>query len=495
MNENDNLVSVRIKNSYDKSFSIAHNLKTIHRGINKRIRVYFQVKNKENKSYEEICKTVSYFEQYKIIRELNIDNYIILDNEKISYRRDLKQEIQLLELSLKHDTLTENEKINIKKLIVDIKAEEKKYLEEYKKVNNEFTKKINEIKKNHITEKGRKLRSDRRLNFGGIITFGNEDSNLSRNEMNDKNQEEMDNRRNNTVKGVLKELGLEGNKYYLVKHLDEQQIHYHFEFIGYNDKEKKLIRKDVNQQLLIKIQDLAGEEFKSLDIRRGNSKWLAVQEYCEKNNIVYTELSSEDKYKVLKICNVKNQSLKEFHTKANNDLKLKNEELEKETNRLNSLEEEVKKTNQKLNKSINLNNLLERVEAGTITIKQIKEMKEKYINDKEVIRVLNNRQRRMNNKNNEEKYNKNISLLKKNLEKLEEEIKNKEIIFKNKEEQFYENIVDMSTEELERRQNLKIEKDLKDLDETIENSKTEPTKGGATELVDLINKRNKPPER
>ena len=49
------------------------------------------------------------------------------------------------------------------------------------------------------------LQSDAVVNYSGIITFGNEESNLSRNEMDNLNQDKLDKNRINLIKNILKD--------------------------------------------------------------------------------------------------------------------------------------------------------------------------------------------------------------------------------------------------------------------------------------------------
>lgn len=479
----NNLVSVRLNNKYEKSFSISHNYKTCHKSLEKRIESYYNLihnnlETEEIKIYENICEEWSYFKQYEIIKKLNVMNYQIINDKKFYFRRDLLQELKLLELSFK-EAKTEEEKSKIKDLIKSTKEEQKKYDYQYFLINNSITNEIEKIKIDHEKIKNRKLRKDRQLNFQGVITFGNKNSDLTREEMNNLNQDELDKNRNNLIKGILKKLDIPDRTYYLVKHLDEQQIHYHYEFVGYNKKENELIRRLVSQKFLIEIQDLAGEAFKSSNFERGNRKSERVREHCENNNINYKELLPKEKYLLLKKTNVKHSTLKEYNNKLNNDLELKKQDLNKQKERLNRLEIENKKQTKTLEKTIKLNELMERVENGTITIQKIQELKEKWKNDTQITRVLNNRQRRLNNKNEFEKYSKNLENLKSNIEKLTEEQKNKEI----KIQELKENISEMSEQELKKRIN---KKEIEQIDEQIKSVKKQ---GGASEMADLINKK------
>lgn len=510
---NENIVSVRLNNKYNQGFSISHNYKTCHVGFKKRLERYWNLIHENIDEnivlYEDIENLLSYFKQYEIIKKLNVENYHFCNGIKIKFRRDLQQEINLLELSLKHDKLNPNDKLKIKKLIKETKKEKAQYDYQYEIINNTFKQEIKEIRENYKKVIGKNLRKDRQINYQGVITFGNEESNLTRREMNNVNHEELDKSREQLIKEILKDLKIPNQTYYLVKHLDEQQIHYHYEFVGFDNEvlkqiengEKKyhykgdeeeekganpLIRRRITQKFLIGIQDLAGKCFKSSNFDRGNSKWDLVSEYCEKQGINYKELTKDEKYLVLRRVNAYHKTKKQYNETLNNDLERKRKDLEKQKEWLEQLEiknkkqtEELEKTTKTLEKTISLNNVLERVEAGTITIKQIQELKEKWKNDTQITRVLNNRQRRLNNKNEFEKYSKNLENLKSNIEKLTEEQKNKEI----KIQELKENISEMSEQELKKRIN---KKEIEQIDEQIKSLKKQ---GGASEMADLINKK------
>ena len=385
----NNLVSVRIQNKYKTSFSLSHYLKHSHSTIDKKIKTYCLNNNLD-------YKNLKYEHQYQIIKSINKINYVINENASNKpFRRDISQEIYLLNKLGRF-----NEVKQLKKELENLDNDlfnpiNKKFKDEIKKVNDDY--KINNK---------RKLRSDAVVNYSGIITFGNEESNLSRNEMDNLNQDKLDKNRINLIKNILKDLGIPNNAYILTKHLDEQQIHYHFEFIGYDYNTHKLVRKQLTQKKLIKFQDLRGETFKDLKFSRGKAKDQRVREHCQKNNVDYKTLSPKEKYELLKEVGVKYESSKNHNAKINN-------ELEKKQKRLNEIIE-VEKT---------IEELYQKILKNELSLEQIKNLQEQNT-DKRVKTFLSYRYRINNSKNSCESGEKTLRQLSESFNKMTIEQKN-----------------------------------------------------------------------
>lgn len=339
-----NLVSVRVSNSYSMDSSIDEQV----------ISSKYSRNLKEDEFYA------------------NQNNTIWFNDEPTEFKRDIKD--------LKQHKL----KREIKKTISD---------------------KIEKIEKFHKKHNGRKLQKNRNLFFNGIITFGNETQNLSREEMENVNQDELDKSRHNRVKKILESLNLKGNDYILVKHKDEQQIHYHFDFIGYDLKEKKSVRKKMNQKKMIEFQDIAGERFNDLGFERGKPKSERVREYCKEHNIDYQKLSSKQKYDILVITRTKHQSLKNYHEKMKNDVYTKQQKHIKLI--------EVDET---------LTNLHNQIINKELSLEQIQQL-QKQNENKTIKTYLNYRYRLMNEKNSFEAQNKRYNHLVKKYEKMDIELK------------------------------------------------------------------------
>ncbi|WP_323587620.1 hypothetical protein [Aliarcobacter butzleri] len=385
----NNLVSVRIQNKYKTSFSLSHYLKHSHSTIDKKIKTYCLNNNLD-------YKNLKYEHQYQIIKSINKINYVINENDTNKpFRRDISQEIYLLNKLGRFDEVKQLKK-ELENLDNDLfNPINKKFKDEIKKVNDDY--KINNK---------RKLRSDAVVNYSGIITFGNEESNLSRNEMDNLNQDKLDKNRINLIKNILKDLGIPNNAYILTKHLDEQQIHYHFEFIGYDYNTHKLVRKQLTQKKLIKFQDLRGETFKDLKFSRGKAKDQRVREYCQKNNVDYKTLSPKEKYELLKEVGVKYESSKNHNAKINN-------ELEKKQKRLNEIIE-VEKT---------IEELYQKILKNELSLEQIKNLQEQNT-DKRVKTFLSYRYRINNSKNSRESGEKTLRQLSETFNKMTIEQKN-----------------------------------------------------------------------
>lgn len=397
-----NFVSVRVKNSYNKSFSTSHNLKSKHKTIETKLKRYCKDNNL-------VFSNLSYKDKYQIIRQGNSNNLILSskDKENIVFRRDVNQELSLLK-EWRDNIKDKNELNHINNLIQKTEQELYLYNSFYKDIHKNISDKIKEVEEDYKSNHNRKLRNDRVPNYGGIITFGNEDSNLSRNEMNELNQKQLDEQRHNTVKSILKSLDIENRDYYLVKHTDEYQIHYHFEFIGYNFKTHSLVRRLLTQKKMIEFQDIRGECFKQSSFERGKAKWEKVREYCNENNIDYKELSSKEKYEILKECKVKYETLKQYNNRLNNEVFSKEKKVKKMIEEVQTIE-------------LSLKDIYQKVIDKSITKEEISKLKEQSTN-KLIKRFLDSRYRSVNLDNDIKSQEKALERTIKNYEKMENDL-------------------------------------------------------------------------
>lgn len=155
--------------------------------------------------------------------------------------------------------------------------------------------------------KGRAMQGNTNLFINGIITFGNEESNLSRLELEELDQDELDKAAYNSVKRIANENGV--NVLYLTKHLDETQIHYHYALENYNFTEHKTLAVQMRAKSSLKsLQDLVAEEFEYLGFYRGKSSDIRLSEYLDSNNLTKEEffkLSYTEKQSIYKTINSK----------------------------------------------------------------------------------------------------------------------------------------------------------------------------------------------
>lgn len=392
-----NYVSVRIKNSYDKSFSISHNLKSKHKQIETKLKRYC-------KDREIDFNDLNTFEKYQIIRNQNKENYIInKDGTETIFRRDIGQELSLLKEYLKEISLYSKEKIKIEELIQKSEQELNLYNSYYNEINKKFKKEIKKVEEDYQKNNKRKLRNDSTINYGGIITFGNDNTDLSREEMDNQDQELLDAQRETTVKEIMKSLDIENNEYYLVKHVDEYQIHYHFEFIGYNYEKHSLVRRLLTQEKMIKFQDIAGVCFQNSDFHRGRPKWEKVQEYCDENDINYEELTAKRKYEILKEVKVKYESTKEYNQRLKNDIH-RREEQQKQI-------------------ELTITDIYEKISNKELTLEQVSQLKEQT-KDKALKRFLNNCYKSINLDNEVESQEKALERVVRDFNKMDEDLKN-----------------------------------------------------------------------
>ena len=121
------------------------------------------------------------------------------------------------------------------------------------------------VKRREQRKMKRKLRSDARVAFEGIITFSHSAQPI----FESLNIFEQDRRFKEIAENIAKELNttLEG----LVVHRDESAIHAHFTLAGF-DKNGKPLTETVKRPQCRNIQDVAAEVVRDLGINRGKSK-------------------------------------------------------------------------------------------------------------------------------------------------------------------------------------------------------------------------------
>ena len=287
----------------------------------------------------------------------DIDNYsITMDKNgtliKEHFQRDLKHTKEIHTLFNRHDKLN--------RLIPDLKkeikinyADESKrellqetlqaYKDEVEAINvtiKEYLKKDSNIALKHYgrylefekrakddwkSVKGRAMQSNTNLFINGIITFGNEESNLSRLELDEIDQNELDRAAYNAVERLVKENGVK--VLYIVKHLDESQIHYHYALENYNFTTHKTVAVSMRSKSYLKsTQDLVAEEFKHLGFIRGKGADVRLSEYLDANSMSqkdFNELSYTNKQNIYKEINSKRiADYKQSTIKAKDDLYL-----------------------------------------------------------------------------------------------------------------------------------------------------------------------------
>ena len=227
-----------------------------------------------------------------------------------------KRKIYDLENTLWFGDRVEKYKRDVSKLQTNVKDIRKFFKEQTEKRQDDY-------KKNG---KKKKMRSDSHLNYSGIITFGNDDdeNTLTREEMDNVNQVELDAAAHERVKKVLDSLGIPENEYILRKHVDETQIHYHYEFVGYDFKKHELCRRRLSRRKLIEVQDLTGERFKDLDFHRGITKLAKVERQLESMGITgedYKKMTPLEKLDILKKAGVKNVKNRKKYNEINKKVK------------------------------------------------------------------------------------------------------------------------------------------------------------------------------
>lgn len=127
----------------------------------------------------------------------------------------------------------------------------------------------------------RALKRNTKLFYSGVITFGNEDGSLSRDEiMYDINRDELDIRAFHFLLNFCEDNGIDHRSSYIVRHNDEAQVHYHFGFVGYDFKNHEVIRNRLTSTFLSQLQDKIGDQFKKLGFSRGIKKKTALSRSC-----------------------------------------------------------------------------------------------------------------------------------------------------------------------------------------------------------------------
>lgn len=82
---------------------------------------------------------------------------------------------------------------------------------------------------------------------------------------------------------ICKVMGTKPVKNSLVFHLDEDLGHFHFLFLNFDNTGKSIIHQNRNGRRLSHLQDIAGEHFSKLGIKRGEKRYTENGEYPKVN--------------------------------------------------------------------------------------------------------------------------------------------------------------------------------------------------------------------
>lgn len=174
----------------------------------------------------------------------------------------------------------------------------------------------------HQMQHGRKLRSDVKLCWDGVISFGNKEHNLSRSDLLSIGLDSLDHSASNFFIDFLESNGLNRYSGILVRHMDEAQIHYQFSFVGYDFDKFEPFRKRVTPDFLSKLQDHAARFFEKIGIGRGISKKERVDAVLAEKGLVrddYNAMSLASKAELIKDANVKHKSVQKLHADLKDD--------------------------------------------------------------------------------------------------------------------------------------------------------------------------------
>ncbi|WP_157753540.1 hypothetical protein [Thiomicrorhabdus chilensis] len=207
------------------------------------------------------------------------------------------------------------EKARLRELITPENLDEKEYLKERRRIRN-----WQSHMKNHLA---------------GFIGFGRNA------QANDLNHDEMDACAKDYVNSFCKRRNVE--VLYLVRHMDETTVHYHFVTTNYNPELKQTIR--LTRDNLRKEQDMIGHAFSSMGLTRGLDKQERLKQVAQKLN----QPMQNGNYspEVWKESNVIHRSVKQLHE----GLPLEIEEKQKEAEKIQS---EINAQQKKLEKNVRL---------------------------------------------------------------------------------------------------------------------------------------------
>ena len=188
-----------------------------------------------------------------------------------------------------------------------------------------------------------------------IITFDNE---FHKNQDNI-NREDLDKCASNFIEDFCKKKGCEVT--YLVRHDDESTAHYHATFTNLDYETLKTLRLDKKDTS--ELQDLAGENFKSMGINRGVKISKKLEIARVNNPVLENESEKEYEKRIYKSAGVIHRNVKQLHQ----DLPVELAEKQAEINALSvqlkeqkdffkkreiELEEKIKFKENKLDKSV-----------------------------------------------------------------------------------------------------------------------------------------------
>jgi len=291
-----------------------------------------------------------------------------------------------------------------------------KWLDE---INQSFDTAVDKLKVDYKKHHKRALKSNTNLCYDAIITFGDLKGTLSRSEIDDLSPKKLDEAVINYCRNLCKENGIDKSSFNLVKHLDESMPHYHFSFLGYDFDKHRMIRDAMHTYFLSQQQDKVAEAFQAqgLDIQRGIKKDERIDEYLKNHNLTrddYNNFSQKQKNQINREANTKNKSLKELNSTLKEDIKDKNQTLDKKEQRVAELKKQESEINENLDTKAEFLSLLEKMDT-----KKLNEEKQRFQDDPILKRLLTYAIR-INNKN--ANQTKNLTLLKKTIDKLESQV-------------------------------------------------------------------------
>lgn len=184
---------------------------------------------------------------------------------------------------------------------------------------------------NYSEIKNRKYRKDGNLGISGIITFG-KDVNVDQNKKIFDHKLDtyisevryFDQLAKKTINKIAKKLN--GQEcFYIVRHMDESKIHYHF-MLTYMNRDGITAAGKLKKKDLSELQDIAGEVFGKAGLQRGKHIAERLNDYNAAG---------------AKRLNIRNKSVSELHATYRRDIKIAEEKVKEKEKQLKEYYEKL----------------------------------------------------------------------------------------------------------------------------------------------------------
>lgn len=176
---------------------------------------------------------------------------------------------------------------------------------------------FNDWKENH----SKKMKSNIRLVWDGVITLGNLFNTLTRQEVDAIPKDQLERAFQDGYNAICNYVGVSPDNGYLIIHYDEAQVHAHYSIVGYNFNKHQTLNPFLKREQCSQLQDIVAKQFNDIGFKRGIKKFDKLDNQAlEMFNKPYSLLNNNEK----KICNenanTTHKSLKQLNDQLKDDV-------------------------------------------------------------------------------------------------------------------------------------------------------------------------------